>query len=452
MTEPPKNLRIIILDFWTDEARVHGFAALAAMLKGTSAEQLQNTFEKSGNIQIKDLPVAVAEKLSSQLEMIGILSQMVEEPYDPANPTIHPSATGPTPQMPVPPVPPPPANDLLVPGIDEEAVATAPSPEAADEPTPESSRTRNFLKPMGLIEIIYRSSRLYSDNFRFFFGIAFGLTLLGYAVIFGAIAVSMAGMIHGGPPSGLGDFVLSAIAAVSFIIIAAIVYWLIFFYMIGCLVAGADMRIRGEDGAFSQVRQRLKGKTLSLIWATMLSALIVISLSIIGIVAAISLSSLLKEALEPFDTAFAIMLALIVLLYPSVILLSYLLVPNTVVLEGRRGLDALRRSSALMRYKAGTGFLSWNINRGGLILTIVFLTNLAITILSLIAHLAAGGVHAMTGDVLGLFSSLPLYIDIPLQVLTVALQAAITPFWACAMTWLYYDARVRQEGLEVEVP
>lgn len=421
MTEPLKNLRIIILDFWTDEARVHGFAALAAMLKGTSAEQLRNTFEKSGNIQIKDLPVAVAEKLSSQLEMIGILSQMVEEPYDPANPTIHPSATG-------------------------------PSPEPAGEPCPESSRARNFLKPMGLIEIIYRSSRLYSDNFRFFFGIAFGLTLLGYAVIFGAIAVSMAGMIRGGPPSGLGDFVLSAIAAVSYIIIAAIFYWLIFFYMAGCLVAGADMRIRGEAGAFSQVRQRLKGKTLSLIWATMLSALIVISLSIIGIVAAISLSSLLKEALEPFDAAFAIMLALIVLLYPSVILLSYLLVPNTVVLEGRRGLDALRRSSALMRYKAGTGFWGWNINRGGLILTIVFLANLAITILSLIAHLAAGGMHAMTGDVLGLFSTLPLYIDIPLQVLTVALQAAITPFWACAMTWLYYDARVRQEGLEVEAP
>lgn len=402
--------------------RAECFIFLAAMVSGVSPEQLAKLFAREGNLQFKHLSEAMADKLGKRLEDKGVVFQVVEEGSS--------VETAP--------------DDTSVP-----ADVTAESFE-----TVEAAPTAEFahpLKPMGMIDIIYRTIKLYGGNFKSFYGIAFFFGLASYAIMYGAVFGSLGSILGSEPTWGLLGLFTAAAKAIVVLVGAAAFYFVIFLYMLGCLIAGADMQIRGVKWNFVTARSRLKGRLLSLAWAVVLVCAVVGILMVVGSAASIVLGRIIYNSLGTAGIPLIAVITAIALLYPAVLLMHYLLAPQVVVLEDKKGFAALSRSGTLMKVKAGRGFRHWNINRAAYIMLLAFLANLSVTLLVLFVHLAAsGGIAVLQGDIFHLFSILPLALEIPLQLISLALQAAVAPLWIIALTLLYYDSRVRLEGLEID--
>lgn len=419
MTETSNKFRIIITDFQNEESRESGLACLAEMLAGSSKEQLSDLFAREGNLQIRDIPESLVNGLGKRLEDRGVVFRVE---------SVEPVESVPT-------------------------VETVPADSTAETVSTVGTAGTVVLKPMGLVDIIYRTIKLYTNNIRPFYGITFAFTLLASTVMYGTIFGSINIVLRGAPSLDFSELIQFAATSLGIIGIATFLYIMSFLYMVGCLVATTDMKVRGIPWEFAEVRSRLKGRFLPMVWTVLLMAAIVSVLLATGIVAATILGGLLKGALGDYSGIFMGVLAVIVILYPSLLLLRYLLAPVVVVLEGKKGTAALSRSSSLMRVKSSRGLWSWNVNRAGFIMLLAFIANLSVTLLVLFIHLAAyGGAMVMHGDPLEFFSVLPLHIELPLQIIGVALHSAVTPLWVIALTLLYYDARVRSEGLEMEAP
>lgn len=131
-----------------------------------------------------------------------------------------------------------------------------------------------------------------------------------------------------------------------------------------------------------------------------------------------------------FLTSILVGIGFMLLLLPGVILLSGLLL-STVVAVLEAPPDA---TTAMGR--------SWDLTRG--FRGKVFLTMFVAFLLLLVPGIAIGGAGALFGNSEGVASVVILVLESMLQVL-------IYPFVYVVLTVLYYDLRVRKEGLDLEL-
>jgi hypothetical protein len=119
-------------------------------------------------------------------------------------------------------------------------------------------------------------------------------------------------------------------------------------------------------------------------------------------------------------------------------------------LENLSGWKAIKRSSGLVRFDPGLGFLYWGEMRLSFLLLPLFIIELLIlslTSLPLTIH-QIGEVlqHGSSGQI----APPPDSVMILSQILTFMAGSLILPLYSIATTLFYYDIRIRREGFDLE--
>lgn len=120
-------------------------------------------------------------------------------------------------------------------------------------------------------------------------------------------------------------------------------------------------------------------------------------------------------------------------------------------LENLSGWKAIQRSSALVRYDPGLGFLYWGEMRLSFLLLPLFIIELLIlslTALPLAVH--EFGEVVRHGTAGGSFSAPPEAVNITSQIVMFLAGSLILPLYSIATTLFYYDIRIRREGFDLE--
>jgi len=145
----------------------------------------------------------------------------------------------------------------------------------------------------------------------------------------------------------------------------------------------------------------------------------------------------------------------LVLVVPGFYLLINLaLVPIVAVAERRGPWAALKRSRELVRSPMPPGI--WNNNITRIVVILVFLTILELLLLSVqlglrgIAAKLLGARAAMDALIDIRNPVLPLWAAVTLGIVEQLITAFVRPFALCAFMLLYYDIRLRKEGLDIE--
>jgi membrane-anchored glycerophosphoryl diester phosphodiesterase (GDPDase) len=134
-----------------------------------------------------------------------------------------------------------------------------------------------------------------------------------------------------------------------------------------------------------------------------------------------------------------------------VVFMRLMLTVPALALENRSGWKAIRRSSELVRYDPGLGFLYWGEMRLSFLLLPLFIIELLIlslTALPMAVHQFGEVVrHGSAGSS---FAATPDAVTIASQILMFLAGSLILPLYSIATTLFYYDIRIRREGFDLE--
>ncbi len=134
-----------------------------------------------------------------------------------------------------------------------------------------------------------------------------------------------------------------------------------------------------------------------------------------------------------------------------VVFMRLMVTVPALAIEGLSGWKAIQRSSTLVRYDPGLGFLYWGEMRLSFLLLPLFIIELLILSLTALPML----IHqfeevARHGASSGAFASQPEAVTILTQILMFLAGSLILPLYSIATTLFYYDIRIRREGFDLE--
>ena len=159
------------------------------------------------------------------------------------------------------------------------------------------------------------------------------------------------------------------------------------------------------------------------------------------------LPSMLRLLGVSFLGAFAILLGFVFCIVPGIILyFGFFLMGIIVVVEGRRPVDALRRSWDLMYHKTERGFFSLRANsaRAAVIFLYSFIIGLAVSLGGAALFVPIAALRSA-----GFASIPPAAVTLARQAVQGVATAFVMPLAAVPMILLYYDIRKRFEGLDL---
>jgi hypothetical protein len=267
------------------------------------------------------------------------------------------------------------------------------------------------LRPMDLGEILDRTFRLYRAHFMTFFLIMLAVQAVSFL---GSLTWQVS--IPRGSYGGQWVVTPSAVFVIAIFLSSAVTF-LAAQIGVGTLTMAVSSIYLGEAIGIREALRRVRPMLGRLLGATLLTSLI------IG-------------------------LGMVACIIPGFyFLLSYLLVSQIVVIEGLGPRAALRRSNELMRKKSDKGFFRNNIMKASVILLIVLVLAIAAGAVVSIPFAIA---QALTHD-----RSHPPNLLEPMRllqgILTMIIQAGVSPIGTIAMILFYYDIRIRKEGFDLQV-
>jgi len=134
-----------------------------------------------------------------------------------------------------------------------------------------------------------------------------------------------------------------------------------------------------------------------------------------------------------------------------VVFMRLMVTVPALAIERLSGWKAIQRSSDLVRYDPGLGFLYWGEMRLSFLLLPLFIIELLIlslTALPLAVH--EFGEVVRHGSAGGSFAATPDAVTIASQILMFLAGSLILPLYSIATTLFYYDIRIRREGFDLE--
>ncbi len=274
------------------------------------------------------------------------------------------------------------------------------------------------LQPMSIGDILDRTVRLYQRYFLHLIGIASVPYLLLIPII---VMVGSTVLVTRNPAAFMKPGVILGLGGLGLVFL-----WLNFASM-GALARSISERFLGGAPTIWAAYQVVLRRSLALMWAYFLFGLVMMGgLLLAGVLIGISVGVGGAAGLVvAIPVGFVTVVALVVLS------LRLLLVTQVIVIEDRRGTEALGRSWDLMR---------GNFWRGVLIL--IFAGVLG-AILGLVLSLPAGVVAG--------FALNPAARSVLQQVVQQLGNILAVPFGSIAFTLLYYDSRIRKEAFDLEM-
>jgi hypothetical protein len=311
---------------------------------------------------------------------------------------------------------------------------------AHTEPLPETAMALD-LRPLTLGELLDRSFSLYRTHFRTF------VAIMAVPAVLAAGFALLLELVQGRrlPPPGTPP----TPGAVLFMLGPMIALWVgILFYLavhivaVGATTAAVSELYMGRSatarGGYERVRDRIGRLLLVLVLTTLrLAAAVIVPLVLAGIILAMATRSASQTPGAVFFLGILLVFLSVLLVVVVVVFLTlrYCLAVPAVVIESVTAREAIKRSIGLMRGNLGRGFV--------LILFGVVIAQITTLIFQgpfmMAAFMAGPGTAAALGlSLIGAFTG--------------ALGNAIsTPLMSVAIALLYYDARVRHEGLDLQI-
>jgi hypothetical protein len=274
---------------------------------------------------------------------------------------------------------------------------------ARDRRAKPRSRPGIQLQPMGIGEILDRSFRLMQQRFGLFFFIL--LIPQGVAFLLGR---GLQWMLTGGVSGeitlavGLG-FGVSALLTV-------LVFLVIFIWAQGALIHAVSETYLGHDTSVGASYGAMRSR-LGTLMGTMLLMWLLVGLG-----------------------------TLLFIIPGMLLFLNWLMTDKAVVLEGGRGMDAMRRSRELMKTRTEPGFWRGPRMKASIILSVAILIGIGIRLLfqapafALLLAFPENELLLFLQDGLGMLG-----------------EALATAYASIAMILYYYDIRIRKEGFDLKM-
>ena len=295
------------------------------------------------------------------------------------------------------------------------------------------------LRPLSVGEIFDRAFTLYRRNLWLFVGItalpaAFGLAMA-------LIGQSMQRVMLTALPATREDPVLASSTGLALVGLAIgllvffVVYWIVYMIALGATTHAVSELYVGRSASVRQSYSGMRGRILALLVLMLLVGIRFVVLWIAGTVTVV-IGAVGGALLHPLLAGLLMIFGLLaVVLIGIFMMLRYGMSVPALVVEGLSPGDAIRRSIALTKGR----------------LPHVFLLVLCAMMVSFAGALIFQGPFAAGAFLAGPGSTFGLWLDIAGAVSGSIAGTFTAPFLVIGLALLYYDARIREEGFDLQL-
>lgn len=312
------------------------------------------------------------------------------------------------------------------------------------------------LRPLSAGEILDRALQLFRGNFKHLFIVMLSFQAPMHLLLKLATNRSMAALrqVSGGRTGEL-EPALRDIGTASGLVVATLALYQL---ALAALTTGAARGYLGHRiEAGPALRDGLKRAPqlvgtffVQFAWCALLVALAVVP-GLAAVAGSFFLSpGTARAALLVGGLVLAVGLQLVVMLY---LVLRYALVSEVVVIEKRSFVGALRRSAQLMAGRIGPAFVDNCKVRLSILYAVNFCISMAVLVVTTLPATlvnTAWGVSPFDPERFDP-ALVPLWASVPVDLLSILVQAAVAPFGLLAVIAFYFDLRIRREGFDLEL-
>lgn len=293
------------------------------------------------------------------------------------------------------------------------------------------------LRPLALGELLDRSFTIYRHHFWLFVGIMAVPSVLTLMMSL-LMILTAATLAPGAEPNAALDMrrMMWALGIMGAVAVTLVVYFVAYSVALGAATIAVSQIYQDRPGTIRTTFAALKGKVGRLTLLLLLVAIRVFGLAFIGMVIVGFLAAALGAAVSPILSALVAIPALFVVACVVIwFVLRYSVTVPVAVLEDESATDAIARSVQLTEGNLGR----------------VFVLMLFTVVITYAVLLLFQGPFAAVGIIAGPESTIAFWSDL-LGALSGAIGSAVTsPLTVVAYSVLYYDLRVRKEGLDLDV-
>ena len=296
------------------------------------------------------------------------------------------------------------------------------------------------LRPLSLGELLDRAFTLYRRHFTTFVGIM--AVPAAVATVLGVIVQLMQSQIQaqalaaaegGTPPDPLNTLMVVGVGFVAMMGLM-VVYWAAYTVALGAASAAVSEIYLGRTASVSEAYGHVRERIGRLLLLMVLVTLRLMALG--GVVALVTLGSALALSRSPLLQGLTVFVLLLAgFLIVSSVMLRYALSVPALVLENISANASIRRSVELVR--------------GSLWRVVVLL--LFATVIAYITVMIVQGPLMVAAMMAGPASATAFWLNMAGAVLGGVAGAISGPIMIIAFALLYYDVRIRQEGLDVQL-
>ena len=295
------------------------------------------------------------------------------------------------------------------------------------------------LRPLTVGEVFDRAFTLYKRNLWLFVGITaipavFALAMTIIMQITQRMMMTNVARLAEDPDAAAGA-VLAIAGMVGSIFVIGIIYWVVYMIALGATTYAVSELYVGRGADVRQAYSGMRGRIGALVVLMLLVGLRLLGLWMVGGLG-LAIGAGVGAVIHPVVSGLLTVFGMIALFGATCwMMLRYGMSVPALVVEGLAPGEAIRRSIELTRGRLGRVFL--------LVLCAVMVTYAALLIFQ--GPFTIGAVVAGPESVLGF------WLNIAGAVTGTIGTTFTTPFLIIGLALLYYDARIREEGFDLEL-
>ena len=296
------------------------------------------------------------------------------------------------------------------------------------------------LRPLAMGELIDRAVVLYRRHFSLFVGITaipgvFGLLMLLTQQAFTRATMPEPGVSGEPDPAALVENLVLVTSMLAAMLVTLVLYWVVYMIALGATTFAVSEIYVGRSVTIGEVYGRMRGRIGALVILLLLVGIRIFGLLFVGALVlgvGVAAGSIVHPVL---GVLFMLVMALVILSFCIFLALRYSLSIPVLVLEGLPPGDSIRRSIELTRGRLGR----------------VFLMVFCASVVAYAALFIFQGPFFLAQLAAGLETPLGFWFGVLKAVFGTIGTTLTTPFMIIGLAVLYYDARIREEGFDLEL-
>jgi hypothetical protein len=296
------------------------------------------------------------------------------------------------------------------------------------------------LRPLAVGELFDRAFVLYRRHFSLFVGITSVPGLFALIMTLAQQALTTTTMPQ---PAASGnadaavlvDNLMLIVSLFAGLMVALVVYWVVYMIALGATTFAVSEIYVGRTVTIPEVYGRMRGRIGALILLLLLIGIRIGGLVLVGTLV-VGMSTAFGALLSSIlGGLFAVLTALVLIAGCTFMALRYSLSIPALVLEELGPGDAIRRSIALTQGRLGR----------------VFLMGICATLVAYAALILFQGPFVAAAMFAGLETNHGFWLNVLGAVAGTIGTTLTTPFLIIGLAVIYYDARIREEGFDLEL-